>query len=60
VIPNLGWSNIAREARLDAKLNPNVPVFSVVLTFSTSMTAAFAAAGMLGDVGLSLHRWNFA
>lgn len=48
VIPNLGWSNIAREVWLDAKLNPNVPAFSVVLACSTSMTAAFAAAGMLG------------
>src|ERR1700743_2675263 len=47
VIPNLGWSNIAREIWLDAKLNPNVPAFSVVLACSTSMTAAFAAAGML-------------
>src|SRR3546814_2136129 len=42
------WSNIAREIWLDAKLNPNVPAFSAVLACSTSMTAAFAAAGMLG------------
>ena len=48
VIPNLGWSNIAREVWLDAKLNPNVPAFSIVLACSTSMTATFAAAGMLG------------
>ncbi|MCM3681050.1 MULTISPECIES: thiolase family protein [Sphingomonadaceae] len=48
VIPNLGWSNIAREVWLDAKLNPSVPAFSVVLACSTSMTATFAAAGMLG------------
>ena len=48
VIPNLGWSNIARETWLDAKLNPNVPAFSVVLACSTSMMAVFAAAGMLG------------
>lgn len=48
VIPNLGWSNIARETWLDAKLNPIVPAFSVVLACSTSMTATFAAAGMLG------------
>ena len=53
VIPNLGWSNIAREVWLDAKLNPNVPAFSVVLACSTSMTACFAAAGMLGG-GLNL------
>ncbi len=49
VIPNLGWSNIAREAWLDAKLDPTVPAFSVVLACSTSMTATFAAAGMLGS-----------
>ncbi|GAA0443872.1 MULTISPECIES: thiolase family protein [Sphingomonas] len=48
VIPNLGWSNIARETWLDAKLNPNVPALSVVLACSTSMVATFAAAGMLG------------
>ncbi|HET7346589.1 MAG TPA: thiolase family protein [Acidobacteriaceae bacterium] len=48
VIPNLSWSNIAREIWLDARLDPNVPAFSVVLACSTSMTAAFAAAGMLG------------
>lgn len=48
VIPNLGWSNIAREIWLDAKLNPNVPALSVVLACSTSMVATFAAAGMLG------------
>lgn len=48
VIPNIGWSNIAREMWLDAKLNPLIPAFSVVLACSTSMTAAFAAAGMLG------------
>jgi acetyl-CoA C-acetyltransferase/acetyl-CoA acyltransferase len=48
VIPNLGWSNIARETWRDAKLNPTVPAFSVVLACSTSMTATFAAAGMLG------------
>lgn len=53
VIPNLGWSNIAREIWLDGKLNPNVPAFSVVLACSTSMTASFAAAGMLGG-GLNL------
>lgn len=48
VMPNLGWSNIAREIWLDAALNPNVPAFSLVLACSTSMTATFAAAGMLG------------
>ncbi|APZ98930.1 acetyl-CoA acyltransferase [Sphingopyxis sp. QXT-31] len=48
VIPSLGWSNIGREIWLDAKLDPTVPAFSAVLACSTSMIAAFAAAGMLG------------
>jgi acetyl-CoA C-acetyltransferase/acetyl-CoA acyltransferase len=38
----------AREIWLDAKLDATVPPFSVVLACSTSMTAAFAAAGMIG------------
>lgn len=48
VIPSLGWSNIGREVWLDAGLDPTVPAFSTVLACSTSMMAAFAAAGMLG------------
>jgi acetyl-CoA C-acetyltransferase/acetyl-CoA acyltransferase len=48
VIPSLGWSNIGREVWLDAKLDPTVPAFSAVLACSTSMVAAFAAAGLLG------------
>lgn len=48
VIPNLGWSNIAREVWLDAKLDPTVPAFSVTLACSTSMTAMFTAAGLIG------------
>lgn len=31
VIPNLGWSNIAREIWLDAGLDPTVPSASVIL-----------------------------
>jgi len=48
VIPSLGWSNIASELLLDAKLDATVPSFSAVLACSTSMAAAFAAAGMIG------------
>jgi len=48
VIPSLGWSNIGREIWLDARLDPTVPAFSAVLACSTSMVAAFAAAGWLG------------
>jgi acetyl-CoA C-acetyltransferase len=55
VIPSLGWSNIAREIWLDAKLDPTVPSFSVVMACGTSIMATFAAAGMIGgstDVAL--------
>lgn len=48
VIPSLGWSNIGREVWLDAGLDPTVPGFSATLACSTSMVAAFVAAGMLG------------
>lgn len=48
VIPNLGWSNLAREIWMDAQLDPTVPSYSVILACATSMTAAFSAAGMLG------------
>ncbi|MDY0885880.1 acetyl-CoA C-acyltransferase [Dongia soli] len=48
VIPNLGWSNLAREIWMDALLDPTVPSYSVILACATSMTAAFSAAGMLG------------
>ena len=48
VAPNLGWSNIAREIVVDAKLDPATPAFSTVLACATSMVAAFEAAGMLG------------
>src|SRR3546814_11776497 len=56
VIPNLGWSNIAREVWLDAKLDPSVPAFSVVLACSTSIPSAFAAAGLPRQHGR--HRWG--
>jgi acetyl-CoA C-acetyltransferase len=49
VVPNLGWSNIAREIWLDAKLDPRVPAYSVVLACASSITAAIAAAGMLRE-----------
>jgi acetyl-CoA C-acetyltransferase len=55
VAPNLGWSNIAREVVIDAKLDPSTPAFSTVLACATSMVAAIEAAGMLGgDRSLAL------
>jgi acetyl-CoA C-acetyltransferase len=48
VASNLGWSNIAREVLVDAGMDGHTPAFSTVLACSTSMVAAFEAAGMLG------------
>jgi len=54
VIPNLQWSNLAREVLLDAGVDPTIPAFSTVMACSTSMAGAFQAAGMLDDRGRSL------
>jgi acetyl-CoA C-acetyltransferase len=49
VVPNLGWSNIAREIWLESKLDPTVPAYSVVLACASSVTAAISAGGMLQE-----------
>jgi acetyl-CoA C-acetyltransferase len=49
VVPNMAWSNIARELVFAAQLDAATPAFSTVLACSTSMAAAFEAAGLLGD-----------
>ncbi len=55
VASNLGWSNIAREVLIDSGMDGHTPAFSTVLACSTSMVAAFEAAGMLGGThGLAL------
>lgn len=54
VIPNLHYSNIAREIQIEAGLDQTIPAFSTVLACSTSMVAAFEAAGMLGHGGKAL------
>ncbi|HEY9235431.1 MULTISPECIES: acetyl-CoA C-acyltransferase [Phenylobacterium] len=54
VVPTLMWSNIAREVLLDAGADASIPAFSTVMACSTSMAAAFQAAGMLDDRGRSL------
>jgi acetyl-CoA C-acetyltransferase len=48
VAPNLGWSNIAREVLIEAKLDAATPAFSTVLACATSMVAVFEAGAMLG------------
>jgi acetyl-CoA C-acetyltransferase len=47
VIPNLTWSNIAREVLMDAQADRTLPAFSTVMACSTSMIGAFEAAGMI-------------
>ena len=47
VIPNLTWSNIAREVLLDAGLDATIPAYSTIMACSTSMVGAFQAAGMI-------------
>jgi len=54
VLPNLTWSNIAREVLLDAKVDPRIPAFSTVMACSTSMIGAIEAAGMLEGTHRSL------
>jgi acetyl-CoA C-acetyltransferase len=50
VVPNLTWSNIAREVMMDAGAPPTIPAFSTVMACSTSMIGAIEAAGMIdGD-----------
>ncbi len=54
VIPNLAYTNLAREAWLEAKLDPHVPTFTTIMQCSTSMVGVFEAAGMLRRSGAAL------
>src|SRR5208282_5191699 len=54
VILNLSYNNIAREAWLEAGLDPHVPTFTTIMQCSTSMVAVFEAAGMLNRQGRAL------
>ncbi len=51
---NLAYSNLAREAWLEAGLDPHVPSFTTIMQCSTSMVGAFQAAGLVGRGGRSL------
>ena len=51
VVPNLAYSNLAREVWLEAGLDPHVPSFTTILQCSTSMMGALEAAGLLGHGG---------
>jgi acetyl-CoA C-acetyltransferase len=54
VVPNLTWSNSAREVLMDAGVAPTIPAFSTVMACSTSMIGAIEAAGMINGVNRNL------
>ena len=54
VVPNLTWSNIAREILMDAGLPPSIPAYSTIMACSTSMMGAIQAAGMVDGVSRNL------
>lgn len=54
VVPNLTWSNIAREILMEAGVNPAVTAFSTIMACSTSMIGTIEAAGMLNGVNRTL------
>lgn len=49
VVPNLTWSNLAREVLMDAGAPATIPAFSTVMACSTSMIGVLEAAGMLDE-----------
>src|SRR5689334_12661118 len=54
VVPNLTYSNIAREVLMDAGAPATIPAFSTVMACSTSMMAAIEASGMLNGIDRTL------
>src|SRR6516164_8086614 len=54
VIPNLAYTNLAREVWLEARLDPHAPTFTTIMQCATSMAGAFEAAGILGRGECSL------
>jgi acetyl-CoA C-acetyltransferase len=54
VVPNLTWSNIAREILMDAGLPPSIPAYSTIMACSTSMIGTIQAAGMVDGVSRNL------
>jgi acetyl-CoA C-acetyltransferase len=54
VIPNLAYTNLAREVWLEAKLDPHVPTFTTIMQCSTSMVGVFEAAGILARSRMTL------
>ena len=54
VVPNLTWSNIAREILMDAGAPATITAFSTVMACGTSMIGAIEAAGMIDGASRNL------
>lgn len=54
VIPAATYSNLAREAAIDAGLDSTIPAYSTQLACSTSMAAAIQASGLVGRGGINM------
>jgi acetyl-CoA C-acetyltransferase len=54
VVPNLTWSNIAREVLIDVGAPATIPAFSTIMACSTSMIGAIEAAGMINGADRNL------
>jgi acetyl-CoA C-acetyltransferase len=54
VVPNLTWSNIAREVLMDVGAPATIPAFSSIMACSTSMIGAIEAAGMINGADRNL------
>lgn len=54
VVPNLTWSNVAREILMDAGLPASIPAYSTIMACSTSMIGTIQAAGMVDGVSRNL------
>jgi acetyl-CoA C-acetyltransferase len=54
VVPNLTWSNLAREVLMDAGAPPTITALSTVMACSTSMIGVIEAAGMLNGTSRKL------
>lgn len=54
VVPNLTWSNLAREVLMEAGVSPSITAFSTIMACSTSMVGTFEAAGMINGTSRKL------
>ena len=58
VVPNLTWSNIAREVLMDAGVAPTIPAFSTVMACSTSMIGVDRSGRHDRMASIATLRWS--